>query len=460
MVRLRSSTLIVLVLAIVAVTSGFQGWAPNAYAVNWCKIQIAGVDYPSTASLGQPIEVATHLMLTCVPVNQNVLARVDIVSLDTNKTIATNTQGLGAVEVPNAPFVKVLNVTITSSIKAPSSAANWKLQVVAWVFTGPDLNGVTRRAIQIQVGSFIQTATTSTIAQTTRTSTNASTSAPGGFGIVGAIGVLVAVGLVASVMVLMRRRKPQMAVPKQETVKEVVRKETKTEAPQQVRLAAPGEENISTGYPELDTVLAGGFPVGYAILMVSPPCDERDLLFIKIIESSLAKQSSIFFLSRDIGRTQDFANRYPTNFYVFSPQADRITAAANVFKIEGVQNLSDVNISFNKAVETLPKTVSKKLIIIDLLSDILLANKALTTRKWLDDFISKRKADGFTILGVLNPMISSKQDSQTLADLFDGIIEIYERELRERARRFLIVKKMYGRKYADTELMLDKDKLF
>jgi len=146
---------------------------------------------------------------------------------------------------------------------------------------------------------------------------------------------------------------------------------------------------------------------------------------------------------------------------VFSPQADKITPpSANVFKIQSVQNLSDVNISFAKAVETLPKTGPGRLIIIDLLSDVLLEHKALVTRKWLDDFIGKRKGEGFTILGVLNPMISSKQDTQTIMDLFDGIIEIYERELRERARRFLIVKKMYGRRYVETELMLDKDKLY
>jgi KaiC/GvpD/RAD55 family RecA-like ATPase len=44
--------------------------------------------------------------------------------------------------------------------------------------------------------------------------------------------------------------------------------------------------------------------------------------------------------------------------------------------------------------------------------------------------------------------------------LLDGVMEIYERELKERARRFLIVKKMYGRKYVDTELMLDRDRLY
>ncbi|MGA8904811.1 MAG: hypothetical protein WB661_07365 [Candidatus Bathyarchaeia archaeon] len=278
------------------------------------------------------------------------------------------------------------------------------------------------------------------------------------FGTFGIIGVIVAVGLIASVMVFMRRGKSQAGqktVLKQETLKEEAKPESL-----QPRETQPAQ-NISTGYPELDNLLAGGLPVGFAILLVSPPCDERDLLFRKIIESSLSMGSSVFFLSRDLGRTQDFAGRYDKNFYVFSPQADKITPpSANVFKIQSVQNLSDVNISFAKAVETLPKTSPGRLILIDLLSDVLLEHKALMTRKWLDDFIGKRKSEGFTILGVLNPMISSKQDTQTIMDLFDGIIEIYERELRERARRFLIVKKMYGRRYVETELMLDKDKLY
>jgi len=103
---------------------------------------------------------------------------------------------------------------------------------------------------------------------------------------------------------------------------------------------------------------------------------------------------------------------------------------------------------------------TNKIIVLDILSDVLLENKALTTRKWLADSILKRKAEGFTILGILNPEVASKQDSQTIIEIFDGIIEIYEKELRERARRFLIVKKMFGRRYEETELMLDKNKLF
>ena len=63
----------------------------------------------------------------------------------------------------------------------------------------------------------------------------------------------------------------------------------------------------------------------------------------------------------------------------------------------------------------------------------------------VEDFISKRKANGFTILATLDPSIAPKEDVGTTIGVFDGVIEIYERSLQERSRRFLIVKKMYGR---------------
>jgi hypothetical protein len=44
--------------------------------------------------------------------------------------------------------------------------------------------------------------------------------------------------------------------------------------------------------------------------------------------------------------------------------------------------------------------------------------------------------------------------------LFNGVIEIYEIDLPDVFRRFVVIKKMYGRKYIDTELILDKNKLF
>jgi len=97
---------------------------------------------------------------------------------------------------------------------------------------------------------------------------------------------------------------------------------------------------------------------------------------------------------------------------------------------------------------------------LDTLSNIILRHKTLTTTRWLTDFVGKRKAEGFTIVATLNPFNITKEEVQTVVDFFDGVIEIFEKELRERSRRFVVVKKMYGKKYSETELMLDKDKLF
>ncbi len=214
---------------------GFQAWLPNAYAAA-CQLQIANIEYPSSASPIQSFDVTAHLKLTCAPVNQNVLARVDVVSPDTNRTLSTNSQGIGEIHILTPPYFQVVNVTIKNTVQAPSSAGNWRLRVVAWVFTGPDVNDVANQLILIQVGAANPTTTTSNT-QTTQTSvsTSASTSSFGNLGIVGAVGVAVAVGLIGLVM-MMKRRKPQTAVLKQEVSRSEAKPETPRPKPETNRL--------------------------------------------------------------------------------------------------------------------------------------------------------------------------------------------------------------------------------
>ena len=220
---------------------------------------------------------------------------------------------------------------------------------------------------------------------------------------------------------------------------------------------------ISTGYPDLDGTLAGGIPEGYAVVLVSPSYDERDLLLRRIIDSAISSGRSAFYISTDIERTQDLLARYQRGFYAFSSQADKIAPnAANLYKIPGIENLSEATISLTLTMKQAraKEQATKMVVIIDILSDLLLRYKAVTTRRWLTDFVGKRKAEGFTTLATLNPLVGTKEDNQMVIDVFDGVIEIFEKELKERSRRFVIVKKMYGKKYSESELMLDKDKLF
>jgi KaiC/GvpD/RAD55 family RecA-like ATPase len=395
-------------------------------------------------------------MITCNSVNQNVVARVDIISADRGETITTNSTGIGVIQVDNPPYTKVINVTVMDTLRAPSEVLNWRLQILAWVFAGLSATANVSQFIQVQVVEPQVTPTTSTeLTQTQTSATASSTSA--NFGVVsGALGLLIALVLLTSLIILMRRSKQKSV-----TAKPVGRPRVEQLEPAEAVSVAATTDSFSTGYLELDSLLGGGLPYGHAVLLVSPPCDERDLLFRRIIESSLSLGNSVLFMSRDFERSQDLARKYTSNFYVLTTQADKIALGShNISKISNVLNLNDLNISFSNALDATPHLSERKILIIDLLSDVLLEHKALTTRKWLDDFIARRKSEGFTILATLNPLISSAQESQTIIDLFDGVIDIYEKQLRERSRRFLIIKKMYGRKYMESELMLDKDKLF
>lgn len=122
---------------------------------------------------------------------------------------------------------------------------------------------------------------------------------------------IVAIIVLASVVIVVRRRK--------KTTTTVTERPAKTSAP---KLSA--EPSIPTGYGELDRMLAGGLPEGYAVAVVSQSYDERDLLIRKIIQSTLASGRPTFYLSSDIARTRDLTTRFGQNFFALSPMAEKI----------------------------------------------------------------------------------------------------------------------------------------
>ncbi len=294
---------------------------------------------------------------------------------------------------------------------------------------------------------------TSAIRTQSNISTLSNPSSFSGQNIVLIFGVLGGVLIATSVLALKRRKGGPTTVV-----------QSKPEAPMQT-LKAPmptpsSEPNIQTGYSELDNMLKGGLPEGYSVVLVSPSFDESDLLVRRTIASSVASGRPTFYVSKDIAKTRDLINRFSQNFYALNPLADKIaTDRDNLFKIPDVGDLSNLNISSNQIIESKAKNERGKIIVLDLLTDLLLRNKGPTTRRWLTDFAARRKADGFTILATLDPSGAPPEDIRTIVGAFDGIIEVYEKPLQERSRRFLIIKKMYGRDYSENELMLDKHRL-
>lgn len=293
------------------------------------------------------------------------------------------------------------------------------------------------------------------------------------FGSLGMLAPVVAVAVIAGVLVIARRRRTSVAVtlvqerpatvlePPREAVAPQPATPTKTTQPRPV--ISEIRPIISTGYVDLDKALEGGIPEKFSVVIVSPSFDERDLLLRKVVESALSSGRLAILVSNDIGRTEDMASRYPNGFYALSPQADRISQhGPNLLKIPSIENLNEASISLSLTLKDVlaKEKATKRIMIIDILSDLLLRYKSVVTRRWLTDFVGKRKAEDFTIIATLNPLVTTKEETQSIIDFFDGVIEIFEKPLMERSRRFLMIRKMYGQKYSDSEVLMDRDKLF
>ncbi len=56
----------------------------------------------------------------------------------------------------------------------------------------------------------------------------------------------------------------------------------------------------------------------------------------------------------------------------------------------------------------------------------------------------------------MNPQMHPTQEVHAILGLFDGEINIYEKETTKGVGKFLKIKKMYSQKYVDSELPLSK----
>ena len=220
-------------------------------------------------------------------------------------------------------------------------------------------------------------------------------------------------------------------------------------------------DRVQTGFQDLDNLLLGGIPKNYAVILTSTSCDERDLLVKRYIESGIEGNVTLC-IAADSSGIQNLAEEFPTNFYVLvcNPQVDEVFAnLPNVFKVAGVENLTEINIALESVLRSLAK--SKNLqgrACVEIVSDVLLQHKAVRTRKWLSGLISLLKSRGFTILAVMNPHMHSSEELHAVLDLFEGEINVYEKAEADRAK-FVRITKMYDKRYLDSELPLRKSRL-
>jgi hypothetical protein len=142
---------------------------------------------------------------------------------------------------------------------------------------------------------------------------------------------------------------------------------------------------------------------------------------------------------------------------VCNPQAGTTAKSLpNIISIRGVESLTDISIPLFSTLSKLQIATDKPgRICIDILSDVLLQHHAVQTRRWLVGLTTELKSKRLTTLAVMNPHMHSLEETQAIIDLFDGEMEVYEKE----SKKFLRIKKMYGQDYISDDLPLNKNRL-
>jgi len=219
---------------------------------------------------------------------------------------------------------------------------------------------------------------------------------------------------------------------------------------------------ISTGYNGLDNLLLGGIPEGYTIILTSPSCDEREELLKRFIQTGLNDNQITFCITTEIGYLADLAEKFQSYLYLFicNPRADIIMKdLPNVFKMKGIESLTDIDIALTKALRMLSNTKKEnRRACVEILSDVLLQHHAVETRRWLSGLLPDLKARGFTTLAVINPHMHPQEEVQAISGLFEGEIRITERENEKGPERILRIRKLYNQRYLDADFVLTKEK--
>ncbi len=222
-------------------------------------------------------------------------------------------------------------------------------------------------------------------------------------------------------------------------------------------------DRVSTGVADLDALLFGGIPQNYAVILSSPPSDEREQLIKRFLEAGTTAHATTIFLTTEAGSAKALAKSYPSDLYVFvcNPRADSIIETLpNVFKFKGVENLTEIDIALTKVLRIIDQSnPAPKRACIDVTSDILLQHHAVTTRKWLSGLLADLRAKEFTTLVTVNPKMHPPEEVQAILGLFEGEINISEKETAKGRQQVLRIRKLYNQKHLEDELILNRERL-
>ena len=204
---------------------------------------------------------------------------------------------------------------------------------------------------------------------------------------------------------------------------------------------------VSTGYGRLDDVLQGGFLAGSAIVLSAPACDEVPMLLRRF----LAADQASLLISRSLSSAEPILGSNPDGLKCLVCSDKPVPPAHSTLPGKGIENLTELNLTITETINSL----KPNRLVVQFLSDVLLRHKALQTRKWLSELLDKFRAKEITALVVLNPFMHSSEEVQAIVDLFNGNIELIEKQVEGQLRKVLVIKWMHGIEIAEKEFPLE-----
>jgi TolB-like protein/Tfp pilus assembly protein PilF len=182
------------------------------------------------------------------------------------------------------------------------------------------------------------------------------------------------------------------------------------------------------------------------VVLNAPAGDEAPILLRNFLKS---EQPSLL-VCRNLSSAQVIVPNAAEGMACLICSDKPVSPAGGILPGKGIENLTDLNLQINESLAA----IQPKRLALDILSDVLLRHKALQTRKWLNELLERLRARGITTLAVLNPYMHSLEETQAVADLFDGDMEVLEKNVEGKPRNFLQIKWMHGIEVGEKELPL------
>jgi predicted ATPase/KaiC/GvpD/RAD55 family RecA-like ATPase len=214
-------------------------------------------------------------------------------------------------------------------------------------------------------------------------------------------------------------------------------------------------DKITSGSKQLDELFSGGIPKEYAIVLLSPPCNTEEYLINGFIAAGPRLGESTFYITAKVDNTLQLAkaNNPYLKIFLCNPASDKpFEGSGNVVKLRGIENLTEINIELLKAIRSITQEPTRpKRACIDLLSDVLLQHHTVITRKWLTSILQDLKSNGFTTLIALNPKMHQPEVIQAVLGLFEGEIQLGEKENEKNLYQTIRINRLSNLQYSNFE---------